>query len=158
MKIKLLLLSFCSLTFCFTGCQTLASASGTKHRQELTQLEGTWETIYFELDGIAQEICISDMTLQKSGMNSFSISGNGGINSYFGSAKISGTKFHTKKNLGRTLMAGDDRAMEFEDNFMAVLNTRCTWSITSDSGATQLTLKSTEKNANITFIKRKMNN
>ena len=139
-KIFLVLLSLC---VCVAGC-----------KKNSVFLEGEWETYSFEIDGVMQEICISGFLLERSTNGSYNINGNSGVNRFFGSVKVSGSKFMVQDNLASTKMAGEPRAMEFEDNFIDSFAHTDTWEIENIGNTLILTLCNKDSSRKLVFRKR----
>lgn len=140
---KKLLLMFGIVAALMTGCKSVASA-----------VEGDWEIRYFEIDGVAQEICSATLNVERSGLNRFAINGNSGVNNYFGTAKIKGNSFAVNDNLASTKMAGEPKAMEFEDNFMKAFADSKKIEFKEGNGTVLMTLKNGEGSSKITFIRK----
>lgn len=124
----------------FMGCK---SANTIK-------LEGNWEVSEFELNGVAQQICVSDMTVKAKSDSVIEINGNSGVNTFFGSADVNGTSVKVRDNLASTKMAGEPAAMEYEDNFIATLAGSDTWSVTDG----KLTVKNSATAGVLVFVKK----
>lgn len=90
-------------------------------------LEGNW--IVQSLKSENQEINVvpANLELRKNG-NNYSYSGNTGVNQIFGDVKIKNGKF-SMKNGGMTKMMGAPEEVNFEDNFIACLNSAKTYSL-----------------------------
>jgi heat shock protein HslJ len=93
-------------------------------------LEGNW--IVQSLKSENQEINVvpANLELRKNG-NNYSYSGNTGVNQIFGDVKIKNGKF-SMKNGGMTKMMGAPEEVNFEDNFIACLNSAKTYSLDGD--------------------------
>lgn len=93
-------------------------------------LEGNW--IVQSLKSENQEINVvpANLELRKNG-NNYSYSGNAGVNQFFGDVKIKNGKF-SMKNGGMTKMMGAPEEVNFEDNFIACLNSAKTYSLDGD--------------------------
>ncbi len=93
-------------------------------------LEGNW--IVQSLKSENQEINVvpANLELRKNG-NNYSYSGNAGVNQIFGDVKIKNGKF-SMKNGGMTKMMGAPEEVNFEDNFIACLNSAKTYSLDGD--------------------------
>lgn len=93
-------------------------------------LEGNW--IVQSLKSENQEINVvpANLELRKNGIN-YSYSGNAGVNQIFGDVKIKNGKF-SMKNGGMTKMMGAPEEVNFEDNFVACLNSAKTYSLDGD--------------------------
>lgn len=140
---KKLLLMLGIVAALMTGCKSVASA-----------VEGEWEIRYFEINGVAQEICAATLNVERNGLNRFAINGNSGVNSYFGTAKIKGNSFTVNDNLASTKMAGEPKAMEFEDNFMKAFADSKKIEFKEENGTVLMTLKNGEGSSKITFIRK----
>lgn len=140
-KIFLVLLSLC---ICLVSCKKTSFP-----------LEGEWETYSFEIDGVMQEICISGFTMEGKSNGKYDFNGNSGVNSFFGSVKISDNNFKVQDNMGSTKMAGEPRAMEFEDNFIPAFARANSWKVTEEGNATLLTLKTEDGSRVLVFKKNK---
>ena len=139
-KLSLFLLSF---AFMFAGCKSSAPL-----------IEGDWETRALEIDGVAQEICVSNIKIEKGKNGLYSISGDSGVNRYFGSAKIDENSFAVRDDLASTKMAGEPRAMEFEDNFIKTLIEAVSFKIYKENGADFLALENANGSEKLVFIKK----
>ena len=137
-KMALILTALAGMVF--MGCK---SANTIK-------LEGSWEVSEFELNGVAQQICVSDMTVKANGDSVIDINGNSGVNIFFGSADVNGTSVKIRDNLASTRMAGEPAAMEYEDNFIATLAGSDTWSVTDG----KLTVKNSANGGTLVFVKK----
>ena len=118
-------------------------------------IEGNWETSHFELDGVVQEICVSELNIKKIKETTYQVNGNSGINSFFGTVISENGKFKASDQFGSTKMAGDPKAMAFEDNFMDVLLQADTVELKeNENNAVQLILTSASKKGKIIFQKK----
>lgn len=135
-KVSLFLLGFVLLlTACKTSSElaegkissdkfTNSKLVGEKLTEEIlegNEIIGEWKTYALEINDVSQEICESNIKIEKSLNALYSISGDSGVNRYFGSAKISKNSFLVQDNLASTKMAGEPKLMAFEDNFIKVL-------------------------------------
>lgn len=136
-KIALILTAFVGMIF--MGCKN----------ENTAKFEGNWETSGFELNGVAQEICASDMAVKANGPV-IDLNGNSGVNTFFGSADVKGDSVKVRDNLASTKMAGDPAAMEFEDNFIATLCGADSWSV--EEG--KLTVKNNANGGVLVFVKK----
>lgn len=138
-KLSLLLLGF---VFAFAGCKNDANVIGE------------WETRSLEINGIAQEICVSNITISKKSNNVYSFNGESGVNSFFGSAEIKGNSFSVKDDMGSTRMLGEPRAMEFERNFMQTLIEAKSVKVFTENNSEFLTIENKDKTMKLIFIKK----
>lgn len=122
--------------------------------KESFSIEGNWETRDFEINGIAQEICVSDISFTKSAKNIYSISGNSGVNRFFGSVKVNGSSFFVQDDMGSTKMLGEPNAMEFENNFLQTLVEAKSFKIFNENLAEFLEIKNDDETKKIIFIKK----
>lgn len=139
MKKLLFLLGF---VFMFVGCK------------EASLIEGNWETRAFEINGIAQEICVSDISFTKSSKNIYSISGNSGVNRFFGSVKVKSSSFFIQDDMGSTKMLGEPNAMEFENNFLQTLIEAKSFKIFKENSSEFLEIKNDDETKRLVFIKK----
>ncbi len=137
---KLFLLLGC--VFMFAGCKNSAS------------VEGNWETRSLEINGTAQEICISEISFEKSTNGVYSINGNSGVNNFFGSVKINDADISVQDNMGSTKMAGEPKAMQFEDNFLQTLIEAASFRVFNESGSEFLEIKNKDGSRKIVFVKK----
>lgn len=119
-------------------------------KEESMKIKGEWKTTGLEINGVAQEICVSDISIKSKGFRTVAVNGNSGVNTYFGSAVVKGKNFKVKDNLASTKMAGDPRAMEFEDCFIATLVAADTWELENNN----LTIKNSETGNKIVFTNK----
>lgn len=138
-KLSLLLLG---AVFAFVGCKNDANVIGE------------WETRSLEINGIVQEICVSNITISKKSNNVYSFSGESGVNRFFGSAEIKGNSFSVKDDMGSTRMLGDPKAMEFERNFMQTLIEAKSVKVTTENNSEFLTIENKDKTMKLVFIKK----
>lgn len=138
-KLSLLLLG---AVFAFVGCKNDANVIGE------------WETRSLEINGIAQEICVSNITISKKSNNVYSFNGESGVNSFFGSAEIKGNSFSVKDDMGSTRMLGEPRAMEFERNFMQTLIDAKSVKVSTENNSEFLTIENKDKTMKLVFIKK----
>lgn len=139
---KLSLILF-GLAFAFAGCKNASSLA-----------EGEWETRSLEIDGAAQEICESSLAIEKGENNIYKISGDSGVNRFFGSAKIEGTSFSVQDDMGSTKMAGEPGAMQFEDNFIKALIETVSFSLYKENGSDFLSLENKDGSVKLVFVKK----
>lgn len=138
-KLSLLLLGF---AFAFIGCKNEAN------------VVGEWETRSLEINGIPQEICISNITIAQKTNNEYSFNGDSGVNRFFGSVEIKGNSFSVKDDMGSTKMMGEPRAMEFEDNFIKTLIEADSVKVYTENNADFLTIENKDKTMKLVFIKK----
>lgn len=138
-KLSLLLLG---AVFAFVGCKNDANVIGE------------WETRSLEINGIAQEICVSNITISNKSNNVYSFNGESGVNSFFGSAEIKGNSFSVKDDMGSTRMLGEPRAMEFERNFMQTLIDAKSVKVSTENNSEFLTIENKDKTMKLVFIKK----
>lgn len=122
--------------------------------KESSSIEGNWETRDFEINGIAQEICVSDISFTKSSKDIYSISGSSGVNRFFGSVKITASSFFIQDDMGSTKMLGEPNAMEFENNFLQTLIEAKSFKIFNENLAEFLEIKNDDETKKIIFIKK----
>lgn len=134
----------------------LAGCTSTKVKTDsaATTYLGTWQIDSFQIDGIFQQIAISEITFEEVHGKSYNIYGNSGVNSFFGEVKIDGSTLSVADNMGSTKMAGSPEAMEYEDNFLACLTSAEKIEITEEGNALILTISNTKTNSVLQFIKR----
>ncbi len=142
-KLSLFLLGF-GLALSLGACKTSSSL-----------IDGEWKTYALEINGVAQEICDSNIKIEKSQNDFYSISGDSGVNRYFGSAKISGTSFLVQDNIGSTKMAGDPRSMKFEDIFTKTLLESSSFKIYKENNSEFLSLENKNKSEKLIFTRTK---
>lgn len=181
-KLPLFLLGF-GFALSLTACKTSSElAEGKLNSDELTNSElahekatevslaggeiesgeivvdkiiGEWETYALEINGENQEICESNIKIEKSQNALYSISGDSGVNRYFGSAKISKNSFLVQDNLASTKMAGDPKSMAFEDNFTKVLLEANLFKLYKENDSDFLLLENKSGTEKIIFIRSK---
>lgn len=176
-KLPLFLLGF-GFALSLTACKTSSElAEGKLNSDELTNSElahekatevslaggeivvdkitGEWETYALEINGENQEICESNIKIEKSQNALYSISGDSGVNRYFGSAKISKNSFLVQDNLASTKMAGDPKSMAFEDNFTKVLLDANLFKLYKENDSDFLLLENKSGTEKIIFIRSK---
>lgn len=149
MKLKNILY-FLVFMIILAGC----TSSKVKTDSAATTYLGTWQIYSFQIDGISQQIAISEITFEEAHGKSYSIYGNSGVNSFFGEVKIDGASISVGDNMGSTKMAGSPEVMEFEDNFLACLTSAEKIEITEEGNALILTISNTKTNSVLQFIKR----
>lgn len=115
--------------------------------KQTSELEGTWNTIGLEKEGIVQEIAISNITFTPEG-NSITVSGESGVNLFSGTIKIGKNKIKFI-NVGSTRMMGDPAAMEFEDLFLETISYADMYTLENDV----LTITASSKNLKLTLKK-----
>lgn len=106
-KLIPIILSFLVL---FAGCAT------TKAKTLQETLTGNWNTISLTFNGVAQEICQSNIEFEKQG-SIYKAGGCAGFNLYYGDAKLKNGQINVD-NLALTKMMGPPAAMDFEDLFL----------------------------------------
>lgn len=139
---KKLSLFFLGFVLAFIGC-----------KNEMNVV-GEWETCSLEINGIKQEICISNITISKKTNNEYSFNGNSGVNRFFGSVEIKGNSFSVKDDMGSTKMMGEPRAMEFEDNFIKTLIEADSVKVYTENNADFLIIENKNKTMKLVFIKK----
>lgn len=122
--------------------------------KESSSIEGDWETRSFEINGIVQEICVSDISFTKSTKNIYSVNGCSGVNRFFGSVKINGTSFFVQDDMGSTKMLGEPNAMEFENNFLQTLIEAKSFRIFNENSTEFLEIKNNDETKKLVFIKK----
>lgn len=114
---------------------------------ETEDFNGTWNTISFEKDGVAQEIVPSNIILASNG-NKLLVAGESGVNLYNGTVRMSNGKI-SLMNLGSTKMMGSPEEMAFEDMFLEALSYAETYTLENDV----LTICAPGKNMKLQFKK-----
>lgn len=142
---------FLALLFAFTGC----TSAKVKTDFDSSVYIGTWQIDSFQMDGIFQQIAVSEITFETDQGKTFNIYGNSGVNSFFGEVKIDGSSFSVGENMGSTKMAGSPEAMEYEDNFLACLTTAEKIELHEDGTILLLTISSSKTNSQLHFRKQK---
>lgn len=152
-KLSLFLLGF-GFALSLVSCKTSSSLVSEK-LVEGTLIDGEWETYALEINGLSQEICESNIKIEKSQNDLYSISGDSGVNRYFGSAKISEKSFLVQDNMASTKMAGDPKSMAFEDNFTKVLMEVASFKIYKENDLEFLSLENKNGTEKIIFKRTK---
>ncbi len=134
---KILFAILACVGLCFTGCK------------EVENLSGNWETTSLTVNGIAQQIAISNIEFRKEG-NKWNVSGNSGVNTFFGSIKVTKTQIIMGDKIGMTKMMGDPAAQEFEDLFIQAIMTADSYSINGN----KLTISNSTNKSTVEFIKK----
>lgn len=142
---------FLALMIVFVGC----TSTKVKTDSDSTVYIGTWQIDSFQIDGIFQQIAISEITFEEVHGKSYNIYGNSGVNSFFGEVKIDGSTLSVADNMGSTKMAGSPEAMEYEDNFLKCLTTAEKIQIREDGNILILTISSSKTNSQLHFRKQK---
>lgn len=117
MKNKITFFALFSAVFLLAGCATTSKNSVASS----ADFSGSWLIDSMEKDGIAQQLVLSEISFAKKDGNLYSVTGNSGINRFFGDVTIDGEKFSTGSNLAGTKMAGSPAEMEFENDFITCL-------------------------------------
>lgn len=140
---KKLFLIMAAVALSFAGCKSITP-----------EIEGDWQTAKLEINGVEQELVMSEITLTQKDGAAYSIDGDSGVNRFFGDVKVSGSSFKVQDNIGSTKMAGDPASMKFEDIFIQALLSASLWE-KIDEGSSVL-LKLTDKNGKhiLTFTKK----
>lgn len=90
----------------------------------IQNISGFWKINSFTKKGVAQKIVNSNIEIiPDSGVNSFKISGNSGVNRFFGELKIKDLKIVPNDRVASTRMMGSPEAMEFETEFLQIITT-----------------------------------
>ncbi len=112
-------------------------------------LFGLWKTTSLIKNGVSKPIADSCIEItQSSSPNVFSISGNSGVNQFFGDIKIKGSKIvAAENNFGTTKMMGLPQLIEFEKEFLNVLKNAEDYNLTNGV----LILKDSKTSSQITF-------
>lgn len=144
MKLKTLLFAILTLgLFTMTGCKT-----------DTKDFEGSWTIYGFSINGTAQQIAVSEITFEQQTANQFSVTGNSGVNAFFGDVTINGSKIKPSQNFGSTKMAGSPEAMEYEDNFLKCLLGASKAKIRTEGGFEFLEITNSKDKSTLTFIRK----
>lgn len=109
------------LSICCVAASAILLASCATSKVESTamavnaDLAGSWETVEFVKDG--ENITGSKATISFQDPT-FSISGNAGVNNYFGEVEVSDSGFKAGDNIGTTMMMGPEAEMAFEAAYL----------------------------------------
>lgn len=134
---KLLFALLACIGLCFTGCK------------EAKELEGNWVIKSFVIDGVAQQLAISNIEFSKAG-SKWNVNGNSGVNTFFGSVKVTKDKIVMGDNIGMTKMMGEPAAQEYEDLFIPALLKADGYSIEGNI----LKITNSEMKSTLEFIKK----
>jgi len=85
------------------------------------KINGQWNTIGLEKDGVAQQIALSYINFQAKGVF-VRVNGDAGVNTFNGTAEINKKGSFMADDFAVTKMMGDPVAMEFEDLFLETLS------------------------------------
>ncbi|MBQ0052195.1 MAG: META domain-containing protein [Treponema sp.] len=148
MKKAFILITALASIFTF-GCKRAEKTEVSATTVNTADLAGTWKIQSLEKAGVQQQIALSDITFEAKSEEVYSVSGNSGVNQFFGDVTVKNGKLTAGDNMASTKMAGAPEAMEFEDNFLACL-------IKADAvevAGNTLKISSTEAASVLTFVK-----
>jgi len=146
MKKSLLLVSIAALAL--AGCKKVPVADVT----------GDWNTTGFTVKGVAQPVTESDISFTKSGSNTFTVSGNSGVNFFNGTVDIANEKFSSSENMASTKMAGSPEAEDFENKFLQTLCDADSIEVSEADGVKVLKITDNDTASVLTFTKKEENN
>lgn len=132
----------------------MASCSGAGGT-DVKEIQGSWGIYRFDIDGVAQQLVISDINIEQKSKNSFEVHGNSGINSYFGEVSVSGKKLSVSDRMASTKMAGAPAEMEYEDNFLMCLTGAEKIELLEENGMKILKITNSGKKMSLWFSKHK---
>lgn len=118
---------FAALALAAASCGLLVSCASKTAKVDA---RGDWELVSFEKDGAEVAIVTATLSVTDKGAGEYGIAGFSGVNNYMGSLNANGNKITFAPNLASTRMAGSQDAMEFETQYLALLGTADTWSVT----------------------------
>lgn len=137
---------YCALASVFAGlvlssCTPAVSA----------KISGDWQLVFFEIDKTAQEIAPATLRVQIESNSTIALAGFSGVNSFSGTSGIRGNTLSVNPAFRTTRMAGPQRAMEFETNFLKSLSQADSIRAEEAEGSTLLTIASTELKSVLRF-------
>ena len=115
------------------------------------KLVGNWQLVYFEKDGISQDISVATLNIKPEFKDSIRIEGFSGVNRFNGAFEVKGNKLSDRTGFSTTRMSGDPKVMTFETNFMSALETADSFNIQVEDGLVTLFLNNSQEKSVLKF-------
>lgn len=118
----------------------------------MIKLEGNWKVQEFTKNDEPIKILESGISFEQKSETIFAVTGNSGINSFFGDIEIIQNTISVGDKMASTKMAGSPEAMEYEDTFLECLTKADGIEILEQDGNETLKISSSQNNMSLYFI------
>lgn len=135
----------------FLGCALCCGAFTSCAEEPVDAPVGDWQVVYFEIGGVAQQICNATMTVSLEN-DVLNVAGFSGVNNYSGSFSRANAKLTVAGDFISTRMAGPAEAMTFEKDFLDTLQGATSYSLSMEDGKNALVIYNKGNNASVKFL------
>lgn len=133
------------------GCALCCGAFTSCTGEPVEAPVGDWQVVYFEIGGVAQQLCNATMTISLEN-EVLNVAGYSGVNNYSGSFSRANAKLTSTGNFISTRMAGPAEAMTFEKDFLETLQGASSYSLALEDGKNTLVIYNKDNNASVKFV------